>query len=113
VPEDTALTRIRPMESLSGGISAFKRFIPKNTDRERITNAIYPNYGRYTKGGFLSHLGGKVFVRTGLPDVTIQIHNAFQDGQEITGINNQPGLDLAHLHAKSWGGTGRQAIVFV
>ncbi len=102
VPNDTALIRIRPMEALSGGISAFKRFIPKITDRERITNAIYPKYGRYTKGGFLSHLAGKVFVRTGLPDVTIQIHNAFQDGQEIKGINNQPGLDLAHLHAKSW-----------
>lgn len=102
LPADTAMTRIRPMEALSGGSTAFKRFIPNGPDRDRIVTSLYPTYGLYTKGGFLSHLAGKVFVRTGLPDITIKIHNAFQNGEQIKGIDDQPGLDLAHVHAKSW-----------
>ncbi|MGJ5618656.1 glycosyltransferase family 2 protein [Sulfitobacter sp. MF3-043] len=102
LPGDTPLTRIRPMESLSGGTAAFKRFIPGGPDRDRIVTSLYPTYGLYTKGGFLSHLAGKVFVRTGLPDVTVKIHNAFQNGEQITGIDDQPGIELAHMHAKTW-----------
>ncbi|MGJ8615983.1 MAG: glycosyltransferase family 2 protein [Sulfitobacter sp.] len=102
IPADHPVTRIRPMEALSGDATAFKRFIPGGPDRDRIVANLYPTYGLYTKGGFLSHLAGKVFVRTGLPDITIKIHNAFQNGEQIKGIDNQPGLDLAHCHAKSW-----------
>jgi len=102
LPDGTNMTRIRPMEALSGDGTAFKRFIPGGPDRDRIVADLYPTYGLYTKGGFLSHLAGKVFVRTGLHDITIKIHNAFQNGVQITGIDNQPGLDLAHCHAKSW-----------
>tara|TARA_R110002094_G_scaffold23868_10_gene36134 strand:- start:2345 stop:3295 length:951 start_codon:yes stop_codon:yes gene_type:complete len=109
LPADTAMTRIRPMEALSGealsgGTSAFKRFIPGGPDRDRIVTTLYPTYGLYTKGGFLSHLAGKVFVRAGMPDITIKIHNAFQNGEQIKGIDNQPGIDLAHVHAKTWEG---------
>jgi hypothetical protein len=102
VPADDPVTRIRPMEALSGGTGAFKRFIPGGPDRDRIVTSLYPTYGLYTKGGFLSHLAGKVFARTGLPDMTIKIHNAFQNGEILRGSENQPGLDLAHCHAKSW-----------
>ena len=102
LPADTNMTRIRPMEALSGDMTAFKRFIPGGPDRDRIVTALYPTYGLYTKGGFLSHLAGKVFVRTGLPDITVKIHNAFQNGEQIKGVDHQPGIDLAHCHAKSW-----------
>ena len=102
LPADHPVTRIRPMEMLSGGTRAFKRFIPSGPDRDRIVTSIYPTYGLYTKGGFLSHLAGKVFTRTGLPDMTIKIHNAFQSGEILRGNENQPGIDLAHCHAKSW-----------
>ncbi len=102
LPAEHPVTRIRPMEALSGNASAFKRFIPGGPERDRIVTSIYPTYGLYTKGGFLSHLAGKVFTRTGLPDMTIKIHNAFQNGEILRGNENQPGIDLAHLHAKSW-----------
>ncbi|WP_343245453.1 hypothetical protein [Sulfitobacter faviae] len=47
-------------------------------------------------------MAGKVFVRTGMAEVRLQIHNAFQNDTMIDGPEQQPGIDLAHLHAKSW-----------
>ncbi|MBW4960572.1 glycosyltransferase family 2 protein [Sulfitobacter sp. CW3] len=101
-PADPHATRIRPMEQLSGNPSAFKGFIPSGPDRARITADLYPTYGAHVKGGFLSHLAGKVFVRTGLPKINIRIHNVFQDGEMLDCHDPQDGIDLAHVHAKTW-----------
>jgi hypothetical protein len=101
-PVDPPATRIRPMEQLSGTPSAFKAFVPNGPDRTRIMAELYPTYGAYLKGGFLSHLAGKVFVRTGLPDIHVRIHNAFQNGEMLACHDHQAGIDLAHAHAKSW-----------
>ena len=90
------------MEQLSGTASAYKAFVPNGPDRARIIADIYPTYGQYLKGGFLSHLAGKVFVRTGLPSVHVRIHNVFQHGDMLPCEDRQPGIDLAHAHAKSW-----------
>jgi len=94
--------RARPMELLAGGTDAFKRFIPAGPDREHIVAGLYPTYGEHLKGGFLSHLAGKVFLRTGLDAVKFRIHNAFAG--EVMNPNEvePPALSLAHLHATSW-----------
>tara|TARA_R110002049_G_scaffold23545_3_gene83297 strand:- start:14028 stop:14984 length:957 start_codon:yes stop_codon:yes gene_type:complete len=102
LPDDQSIARIRPMEQLSGDGTAFKTFIPTGPKRPAITRDLYPTYGDRVRGGFLSHLAGKVFARTGLPDVRVQIHNVFQSGSAIDGPDQQPGIDLAHLHAKTW-----------
>jgi len=102
LPAEQQIARIRPMEALSGDNTHFKAFIPNGPDRANTVAAIYPTYGPYIKGGFLSHLAGKVFVRTGLEGIRVQIHNVFQDDDIIDGPEQQPGIDLAHLHAKSW-----------
>ncbi len=101
-PADPPATRIRPMEQLSGTPSAFKAFVPNGPDRARIVADIYPTFGEYLKGGFLSHLAGKVFVRTGLPNIHVRIHNVFQNGKMLDCDDRQDGIDLAHAHAKSW-----------
>ena len=101
-PADPPATRIRPMEQLSGAPSAFKAFVPNGPDRARIIADLYPTYGAYLKGGFLSHLAGKVFVRTNLPNIHLRIHNVFQDGKMLPCHDRQDEIDLAHLHAKSW-----------
>ncbi|MEM9968652.1 MAG: glycosyltransferase family 2 protein [Pseudomonadota bacterium] len=102
LPKETVLTRIRPMEQLANSKTNFKAFIPSGSDRDQIVQDLYPTFGNYLRGGFLSHLAGKVFVRTGLPDVTFRIHNAIQREEILKGCNHQPGVDLAHCHAKSW-----------
>lgn len=103
LPADTRCARVRPMESLAGDVTAFKGFISAGPERDKIVADIYPTYGHLIKGGFLSHLAGKVFVRTGHPDLTVKIHNAFQNGIEIKGADlDQDILALAHCHARTW-----------
>lgn len=102
LPADVSTARIRPMEQLSGGDgTAFKDFMPPAT-RDQLCAQIYPTYGEYLKGGFLSHVAGKIFVRTGLPDVKIRIHNAFRGGVQIAETAELDAVRLAHCHAPSW-----------
>lgn len=102
LPSDCPMLRIRPMELLADGDgTAFKDYVPPR-QRDRLTNDIYPTYGEYLKGGFLSHLAGKVVIRTGLPALQLRIHNAFQDGVQITNNIECDKLRLAHLHATDW-----------
>jgi hypothetical protein len=102
ISQQDSVTRIRPMEKLSGPGNAFKAFIPNGPARTRILNDLYPTFGLYLNGGFLSHIAGKVFVRTGLPDILPRIHNVFQKGKVLRACEDQPGIALAHCHAKTW-----------
>lgn len=109
LPDVTNCARVRPIEMLAQGQrnaaleTAFKGHIPGGPDRGTIVGRLYPRYGEHLKGGFLSHLEGKLFVRTGLPDLTLRIHNVFQDDQENPGHQELPEVDLCHLHATTWG----------
>ncbi len=102
LPQAVTCARIRPMEVLAGDGTAFKAFIPQGPDRPRLVQEIYPTFGRDVRGGFLSHLAGKLFLRTGLPDLKLRIHNAFLGDEMNPGEVELPGIDLAHLHAKDW-----------
>ena len=106
LPAKTLCARARPIESLadpvSGAITAFKGFIPSAGDRARVVSQIYPQFGRFTKGGFLSHLAGKLFVRTGLSPLTVKIHNVFHDTQMNPGETELAQIALCHCHATSW-----------
>ena len=94
--------RVRPMELLGGSTDAFKAFIPASGDRQNIVNALYPTFGRYLKGGFLSHVAGKLFVRTGRQNITVRIHNAFEGDTMLPQATELETLALAHCHATSW-----------
>ena len=94
--------RVRPMESLSGDGTMFKAFIPNGPNRDAIVSRLYPQFGPYVKGGFLSHLAGKLFVRPGLDDLVVKIHNVFQDSATNPGQVELGDVALCHAHAKSW-----------
>ena len=103
LPPDVLTARIRPMEVLADGDgTAFKAWVPPGPDRARLTAALYPNYGPHVTGGFLSHLAGKVFLRTGLPDVAFRIHNVFRGEDQNPGPVELDAVALAHLHTTSW-----------
>ncbi|MGC1495180.1 MAG: glycosyltransferase family 2 protein [Sulfitobacter sp.] len=103
IPANLLSARARPMEALAGDATVFKGFIPGGPARDKIVKDIYPTFGPHIKGGFLSHLAGKVFIRTRLPDIEVKIHNAFQSGDEVKGADLDQGtLALAHCHAKTW-----------
>ena len=103
LPEAQKVARIRPMELLADGDgTAYKAFIPPGPDRLPLVQTLFPTFGQYLRGGFLSHVSGKIFVRTGLPNVSIRIHKAFEKDQEIPGAVELDALSLAHRHAQSW-----------
>ena len=104
VPDTVTSARVRPMELLGGSTTAYKAFIPANGARRALVNHIYPTFGAHLKGGYLSHVAGKLFVRTGLDDMYIRIHNAYQAEVMLPDAAELVQSDLAHAHAKSWDG---------
>jgi glycosyl transferase family 2 len=99
---DVFCARVRPMESLSGDDHMYKAFIPNGPDRNTIVARLYPQFGPHVKGGFLSHLAGKLFVRTGMNDLTVKIHNVFRGSEMNPAEVELTTVALCHAHAKSW-----------
>lgn len=102
LPQGTTSARVRPMEQLAGAPDMFKAFIPPGPNRDPLVRRLYPNYGAHLKGGFLSHVAGKLFVRTGMDDITLRIHNAFEGDTMLPRAAELVQIDLAHAHAKTW-----------
>ncbi len=102
VPSETQAVRIRPVEALSSGDDTYKAHIPSGPDREGLVQSIYPNYGGFVLGGFLSHVQGKLFVRTGMKNLSFRIHNLFQNRALLPCKFELPGLELCHRHAPDW-----------
>lgn len=102
LPATARTARVRPMEQLAGSGQMFKAFLPNGPDREVLVNRLYPTYGPHIKGGFLSHVAGKAFARTGFPDVQVRIHNIFHGEQMNPEEVELVQVDLAHCHAKTW-----------
>lgn len=99
----TLCARVRPIEALADGDGTlFKGFIPAGPSRAPLVNAIYPTYGRHVRGGFVSHLAGKFFVRTGQDQMKLRIHNVFLDDVMNPGETELGGIELAHVHAGGW-----------
>lgn len=113
LPPTTLCARVRPIEALcsteahsdggnSGAETHFKGFVPRGPARDAMIGRIYPKYGEHIAGGFLSHLQGKIFVRTGLDRIQFRIHNVYQDEIENPGSQELPQLDLCHFHVANW-----------
>ncbi|MEY8881223.1 glycosyltransferase family 2 protein [Donghicola sp. XS_ASV15] len=109
LPPEALCARIRPLEALSteaqefpDGQLPFKSAALEWDLRRRQTREIYPTYGDFLNGGFLSHLAGKMAVRTKQPDMMVRIHNVIQNGVHNPGEAELPDLTLCHLHAHTW-----------
>lgn len=105
VPPETAQARIRPVELLAapdGALRHFKLTHRMAGQKRKVLDRIYPNFGSYLTGGFISHTSGKVFARTGLADVRLGIHGLRLQGAGIANEADLPRMKLAHLHATSF-----------
>ena len=102
LPADTLTARVRPAEALAGSGQSFKAFIPSGPERQAIVDRLYPTFGSYLRGGFVSHTAGKLFTRTGLGDLKIRIHNAFRGEDMNPGEAELDRLTLLHCHARTW-----------
>lgn len=110
LPAVTLSARVRPIEALqadpkdppAAGWLWCKSFDPMPDTRRVETREIYPDFGAHLNGGFLSHVAGKILVRTGQDDIVVRIHNAFRNGVKDDRSVALPGCRLVHLHAPSW-----------
>lgn len=102
LPDTAGCARLYPAEALAGDGTAFK--LTKRFPRERAASAerLYPVHGKYLNGGFLSHVEGKLFARTGLRDVMFRIHNLFQGDIKNPGEAALDDTVLCHCHAQTW-----------
>lgn len=103
LPASAACARVRPAEALADGDgTAYKAFVPPGPDRHAIVARLYGAFGMHIKGGFLSHVAGKLFVRTGLPDLSVRIHNVFLPDDSKPEEADLNAVALLHRHAQGW-----------
>ncbi len=110
LPPDTISARVRPIEALADdpanppadGTQWFKACTRMTSTRMDQTQAIYPTFGEHLNGGFLSHVVGKVFVRTETENLSLRIHNAFINGEKDAAPRELPHTSLCHLHADTY-----------
>lgn len=110
LPAQALSARMRPLEALAPdpgdppppGRVWCKGFAPSPGRRRAETSVIYPTYGDHLNGGFLSHVVGKIFVRTGQADVSLRIHKAFRGGKPDPAPAELDACRVVHLHARSW-----------
>ena len=99
---DPLCARVRPLEALSGAPDRFKALLPFDADHETRLHRIFPRFHSYLRGGFLSHTQGKLFAKTGMPEIRFRIHNIFLDGLENPALVELPETDLCHFHTTDW-----------
>ncbi|WP_417205120.1 glycosyltransferase family 2 protein [Antarctobacter sp.] len=105
VAPDIALARVPPAEALAredGTPCHFKLTHKQAGVKKSQLQDIYPTFGLHLYGGFLSHTGGKVFARPGIPDTRLGIHTLKYKGEDATNRTKPDGLYLAHFHAPDW-----------
>ena len=105
VAPDIAIARIPPAEALAredGTACHFKLTHKQAGMKKSCLQEIYPTFGLHLFGGFLSHTGGKVFARPGIPDTRLGIHTLKYKGEDATNKTKPDGLFLAHFHAPNW-----------
>ncbi|NSY37193.1 glycosyltransferase family 2 protein [Leisingera sp. ANG59] len=102
LPSSSLGAKIRPIEALAGHDGQFKAMIPRGPDRETEVRTVYPAFGGFLRGGFLSHTAGKIIARTGVPQAEVRIHSMYLAGKRIKVSTALEEVDLCHCHALSW-----------
>ena len=103
VDPGTDSLRLRPIERLAGGDgTAYKALVPRDGGRQGIVSDLYPEFGQFLRGGFLSHTAGKLCVRMGIPHLAYRIHRTFVGGEVAPETVECPEITVAHVHARDY-----------
>ena len=103
LPPTIATARVRPMERLADGDgTAFKAARLGRAERHADAKHLYPTFGPDLRDGFLSHVAGKIFFRTGRLGVGFRIHNVFEVLEQNPSQMELTDVALAHHHAATW-----------
>ena len=104
IPSDIALARLAPVEQLAGtdAEALFKTTARRAGHGSAVLEEVYPTFGMHLRGGFISHLEGKVIARTGLPRCRLGIHALLWKRQAAENAAELTLCHLAHAHAPDW-----------
>jgi len=109
-PPEASEFRIAPCESLclddqtdiEPDVTYCKTLTGKGDAGRRLEQRLYPQFGGVLKSGFVSHVVGKVFVRSGLKNAKIAIHRAFENKDQRVQEYQCSSIELCHKHIESW-----------
>lgn len=108
LPPDCLCARVRPVEALAPGTAStegetlFKAFHLEQGARRQAAEACFPTWGQHLSGGFVSHVAGKLFFRSGIKGLQVKIHNMFLKNEKNIGERPLPEIELGHFHASDW-----------
>ena len=103
VPGDMAALLLPPVEMLAGpGPTRFKT-TPRMAGQDKAVLAqLYPTFGAHLRGGYVSHLEGKLIARTGIPGLRIGLHGLTHEGAPVDNRARSTDILLGHAHAPDW-----------
>ncbi len=102
LPANMAALHLPPAELLGGTQDLFKLTPLDAGQGSAVLEEIYPNFGAHLRGGFISHLEGKLIARCGIPGLRFGVHALLENGQPASNRMALPGLYLGHAHAPDW-----------
>lgn len=109
VPDDMAALLIPPVELLAeapghDGPARFKT-TPRMAGHDKLLlDQLYPTFGMHLRGGYVSHLEGKLITRTGIAGLRLGLHGLIHNGAPVEN-RARAGADdvlLGHAHAPDW-----------
>ncbi len=102
-PPDLGALVMNPAEQLAGPPPERFKLAPRHVGKTKsLLPRLYPTFGQYLRGGFISHLEGKLFARTGIERFRLGIHGASYRGHPIENRTRTTGIWLGHAHAPDW-----------
>ncbi len=100
---DKIAIRLTSAEQMAGQAEEVFKLTPRAVGRPAsVLEDIYPTFGLHLRGGFISHIEGKLFVRTGVEGMRFGIHAIHWQGEPATNIEEMPGIYVGHAHAPTW-----------
>ena len=102
-PPDMAALVMNPAEQLAGPPPERFKLAPRHVGKTKsLLPRLYPTFGQYLRGGFISHLEGKLFVRCMIPRFRLGIHGATHRGHPLENRIRINDIYLGHAHAPDW-----------
>lgn len=102
-PPDQAALLIPPVEMLAGSMPEMFKTTPRMAGHDKTAlTQVYPTFGGHLRGGFVSHLEGKLIARTGIPGLRMGLHTLSHDGAPVGNRMRVKDILLGHAHAPDW-----------
>ncbi len=102
-PPDQAALLMPPVELLAGSAPEMFKTTPRMAGSDKsVLEQLYPTFGSHLRGGFVSHLEGKLIARTGIHGLRLGLHTLTHEGAPVQNRQRTDTILLGHAHAPDW-----------